>query len=184
MMKKLNTLLVAALMAFGLPATTHAYTISSTFNDLNPMDIGFSPIEWDPIFDGTSIDFTITNSTGQTWTDFHMTETTAIVGAVLGPFTYSGLGTATWSTDYSTIDILDLNIVDASTLNFSIGCGNNCGGLIFNGFPTVDSGGNGGNGGNGGGASVPEPGILLLLSTGLLGLLVFRKRRFTTTTQA
>lgn len=173
-MKTLNTLLIVAVMGLGLPTAAHAIVIASTFDNLSEKEIGYTPIELDQNFDPT-IDFVITNDTGITWTDFHMSQ--SILFNPLGPYAYNGTGTEIWSTDYSTIDIIGLEILDGYDFQFSISCVGSCSlaGMTFNGYPTIDSGGN--DNGTPGGTSVPEPSTLFLLGPGILGLIAIRRRR-------
>lgn len=168
-MKIAKILLIIMIAFFGSSTAVHAIILSTTFSDLNETTIGSTPIELDQVFD-TSVDFQITNDTGMTWTDFHMA-LTIISFNQLGPYLYTGPGTETWSNDYSTIDILGLDVSDGDVLKFSITCDGTCtyAGVTFTGYPTV-------NGGNGVANQVSEPSTLLILGLGLLVVGIYFER--------
>ena len=158
-------------------------SVSYTFNDLNNAQIDSRV---GTLFSLSDEQFDITNNTGSTWTDFHM----SLIG--YGPFgydfmrfadlgsdgtIYTGPGTASFSDLNSdalgfddAIDIVGLNILNGQTFSFQVDI---FGGAFPEGLssfdiyanPTVDSGG-----------TVPEPHIAVLLGIGLAGMFLTRRK--------
>jgi len=167
------------------------YTFNSVSNDMIDSRTG-------SFFSLPAEAFDITNNTGVTWTDFHM----SLVGfsnfgsykfmqfGDVGPSgIYTGPGTATFTdlngdtlnlNDGMTID--GLSIANGSVLSFTVD--------IFGGVPegltsfeiwaepSVASTGSGSGSGTGTG-QVPEPASLALFAFGLAGLGFVRRRRMT-----
>jgi hypothetical protein len=100
------------LTVFGA-ARSEAITVNLTFDDLNEQLWGF--------VGSGDFDFVITNSSGVTWTDFHL-ETRGGVGAFVEG-DYSGPGTATYVPAgvllgvplAHTIDITGISVADGGT---------------------------------------------------------------------
>ena len=153
-----------------LPAPSQATPYTATFSDLNAKIIAGS------IYSESGALFDIMNSTGSTWTDFHMAVGLGTAGTLgLATFGgYSGPGTATFSSSGSNppslpneVDIVGLGIPDGGHYNFSMNLAAGESGWILAGYPTV------------GGTpppSVPDAGSsLLLFGMALAGLRVWRK---------
>lgn len=174
---KLGLILCGLMLAAG--QATWADTVTCTINTLSQSCshgfqtgvIGVDPTTW-----------SVTNNTGVTWTDFHLT----LQGGAWDTTVYSGPGTVqfqnTGTIDLGTLgtysfgtimDILGLNIADGSTLTFSnqyLCFGEACSlGYFASGTPTT----------GGDGTTVPEPASLLLVGSGLLGILGIRWKRDT-----
>jgi hypothetical protein len=137
---------------------------------------------------GDSTDtFSVTNSTGTTWTDYAL-----VVGAPLATagspnesyFTScSGtlsLGTSPGNSSPNTgiyvneCEINGISIATGSTYTFTVGIGAGEPGWEVSGTPSVSSSGTGP--GPGGTSGVPEPGSMLLLSSGLIGIAGLRRK--------
>lgn len=135
---------------------------------------------------GDSTDtFTVSNSTGTTWTDYSI-----VVGPPSGfgsdnesYFTScSGtlsLGTAPGDPGSNTgiyvneCEITGISIATGSTYTFTVGIGAGEPGWEVSGTPSVTEGTGPGPGGTPG---VPEPGSMLLLSSGLIGIAGLRRK--------
>ena len=157
------------------PMSLAGIVVTETYTNLDEQFLGV-------MGDGTNT-FDLTNNTDVTWTDFHLNINVNCNGCSLGD--YTGPGTETWTpiitptTASYSLDVVGLNILDGGIYSFSIpGYGS-----IFTigpaawwtyGYPTVD--GDGG-GGDGGGVPVPEPSTILLLGSGLVGLVGYRRRK-------
>ncbi len=157
-----------------LANTTPAQAIAVTFTDFTPKLLG------SVAYPGGPLNFDITNSTGQSWTDFHFAvgdvfNSPVIFGTdAFGTNPYSGPGTATLSTGpdglKDILDVVGLNIANGghylSTVNvfgieFTLG--------VVGGNPTT--------GGPGPGPTpTPEPSTMLLLGSGIIGFVGFRKK--------
>ena len=165
-------ILCAILIAIAPVLRADPISVSCTITDItNPCLQGFSST--------SSIDWSITNSSGVTWTDY---EITADAGS-WNPSVYTGPGTATFPTA-STFEIVGLNVPNGATLTFSnqwvYACNNAsgfCPGYFTYGTPSI---GENGGGGGGGGTAVPEPASILLLGSGLLGAMGIRRMKATT----
>lgn len=174
-----NILFTVFLFLFFISSKSYGYIIEYSFTSLDPQTFGGHGL---PVIGSVANDFTITNDTDSTWTDFHIQ--TSITGAFLTN-SYSGPGTADFG-DTNTVlgnevsfdlDIFDLSIDSGGTLSFSLTTYNaseagSLTGTFYTAYPTID--GNGGDNGNGG-VGVPEPSILWLLGAGL-GLLSFSRK--------
>ncbi len=132
---------------------------------------------------GDSTDtFTITNSTATTWTDYAI-----VVGPPSGfgsvnesYFTScSGalsLGTAPGDPGPNTgiyvneCEITGISIIAGATYAFTVGIGAGEPGWSVYGTPSITSGGGGGT------TAAPEPGTMLLLSSGLIGIAGLRRK--------
>ena len=169
---------LSAFVLFGMVASHAGGQVSYTFNSLTEqvMDTrvtNFASLQDEP--------FAITNNTGQTWIDFHVTlEGMGDFGgyafmrfADLGSdgIIYTGPGTATFADDngdsmgYDEVMNLDgLNVPDGSTLEFTADI---LGGAFPEGMTSFDIRGM---------PTVPEPATLGLLAAGL-GALVAKRRK-------
>lgn len=171
MFKKLMSLIVVCL-SLGFFTSANAIVIESTYTDLGSKSlIGVSS--------STLLEFSITNNTGVTWTDFHINNTN--YGA-LSATSYEGPGTADFGDTIDsilgvvsqTLDIFDISVANDEVLSFNVNyvcageiCSSGFGTFIF-GYPTVGEEP----------PRVPEPSALLLLAAGLLGFgFVGRKQK-------
>ena len=174
----LSIVLIVCFVLLTFPAVGLAYAV--TYNDLNAKiiagDVFGAGVNDDVTFD-------IQNSTGTTWTDFHMQVALGPAGTQGMAFfipaslagtmgtdgqTYEGPGTYILSNiDNPTypdgIDIVGLNVLNGNTLSFSLDIAAGESGWILAGYPTTDGAGPGP-------SPVPEPTSILLLSLGLFGL--------------
>ena len=114
------------------------------------------------------IDIEAVNYTDVIWTDFH-------ISSQLGSFdpaSYIGEGTATFSNNNFTLDIVDLSIGIGGSLYFEVDntCfGEVCSlGVVYEVYPTTDGNGD---------IGVPEPATLMLMGVGLAGLGFARRKR-------
>jgi hypothetical protein len=166
---------VVVLTLLGVSARADAATFTFNYTSLASQVFGLLPPD--------DMTFVLTNNTGVTWTDFHLTSNGA--GGFLVD-TYSGPGTATYGGGSGTIlgnqfffalDIVGLNVTNGSTLTFTqdFFCfGEICGlGATGTATPTTTFQPPDG----GGGTSVPEPSSILLLASGLGAVVAARKRR-------
>ena len=154
------------------PTAIMGADFSATFTDLNQK---FIALESPPFV--IDISFDVLNSTGLTWTDFHMNvlslgfpptfipDNTANNGT-----TYTGPGTDQLSGGNTIIDIIGLNIPDTATYSFTLDILSGELGWQLFGYPTVTDGN--------GSSSVPEPTTMLLLGSGLIGLAGYGRKKF------
>jgi hypothetical protein len=175
--KFLPGLLATAFLAAASPIITQADSFNQTSDSQALIGYNYSGA-------GASSDsFTITNSTGTTWTDYSI-----VVGAPQayagGPdesfFTsYTGPGTAAASDvtpPYTSgpdgagfpneYEITGISVAPGSTYTFTVGIdAGEPGWSVYGAASTSETGG-----GNGGSQGVPEPGTMFLLSSGLIGI--------------
>ncbi|HKM66588.1 MAG TPA: PEP-CTERM sorting domain-containing protein [Candidatus Acidoferrum sp.] len=123
--------------------------------------------------------FTVTNSTGTTWTDYaivvgppsgfgsdnesYFTSCSGTLSLVTAP---GDPGSNTGIYD-NQCEITGISIIAGATYTFTVGIGAGEPGWSVYGTPSITSGG----GGGGGTTTAPEPTSLLLLGSGLVGLL-------------
>jgi PEP-CTERM motif-containing protein len=135
---------------------------------------------------GDSVDtFTVTNSTGTTWTDYELivgppsgfgsdnesyfTSCSGALSLVTAPGD-PGANTGIYKNE---CEITGISIGPGSSYTFTVGIGAGEPGWSVYGTPSTTEGGGGGNGGN---PTVPEPGSMLLLSSGLIGIAGLRRK--------
>jgi hypothetical protein len=168
--------LVALLASFVLVHPATAFDV--TFNDLNEkllFDSSQAPVLAFPFVPGDCPDcpFSITNSTGVTWTDFHLElrqtsgplGTFGFIDAAIGGYdgdVYEGPGSDSLGAFNQTLDVIGLNIPDGGIYSFNVDMAafelQGTYGLF--GRPSTD----------GNDQRVPGPATLVLLALGLLGL--------------
>lgn len=167
--------LIALLSSIALVQPANAFDV--TFNDLNAKLLfdssqatppqGFSP------GDCPDCPFSITNSTGVAWTDFHLElqltsgpgGSFGFINAAAGGYdgdVYEGPGSDSMGPFNQTLDIIGLNIPDGGIYSFNVDMDafELTGTYGLFGRPTTD----------GNGPQVPGPATLVLVSLGLLGL--------------
>jgi hypothetical protein len=182
MARAVMAVIVASIFTLAVVECANADIITATFTATSSKIIGgVAPGSY--LYINAPYEFQITNNTGVTWTDFHLQTSTGgfvddtYAGPGAGAFTntyfvaaapptfpsYTGAG----HLDITSINIAPLGILDFTT-NLAIGPSESAGflGILVTGNPTT----------GGVPPTVPEPSTLLLIGSGLIGLLGVRKK--------
>jgi hypothetical protein len=160
----------------GIPTfADYAYTQTSTAQALIGYNLSGS---------GDSTDtFDITNSTGVTWTDYSIivgppsayspdvneSYFTSCSGGTLSLVTAPGNPSPNTGIYVNQCEVDGLSIAAGATYDLTVGIGAGEPGWVVYGTPSTSEGG-------GGGTPAPEPGTMLLLSSGLIGIAGLRRK--------
>jgi hypothetical protein len=175
------------LAVIGVAAATLGVPTFANSSSYNQTSDGQALIGSNPAGAGDSSDtFTVANSTGTIWTDYEF-----VVGPPSGfgsdnesyftscPGGTLSLGTAPGDPGSNTgiyvneCEITGISIASGTSYVVTLGIGAGEPGWSVYGTPSTGESSGGGNGGN---PTVPEPGSMLLLSSGLIGIAGLRRK--------